>query len=418
MNESTNIILISATALLALLLILLAFMLAASERSVRRLKKSIDEGAKNAVRAEASSQAGFNALAGMLGDAGLRSEQQFENLRASVDRRLAGMQEGSEDKIDRLRLVVDTRLDSMQKDNAANLEKVRLTVDEKLQQSLDEKLSLSFASVRKSLEEVYKGLGEMQGLAQGVGDLKKVLSNVKTRGIVGEIQLGAILSQIMAPSQYLENAAVKPGSQERVEYAVRLPGDGHNEILLPIDAKFHGDSYALLMDAYESADKALFLEARKQLASAIKKSAKDICDKYIAPPYTTDFAVMFLPFEGLYAEAINLGLLEIAQRDYHVMIAGPSTVSALLNSLQLGFKTIAIQQNAGKVWTVLGRVKSEFDKFSSVLASAQNKITQAGSELDKLVGTRTRMIQRTLQEVQGLDENLDDSYIEFLEDES
>ncbi len=418
MNESTNIILISATALLALLLILLAFMLAASERSVRRLKKSIDESAKNAVRAEASSQAGFNALAGMISDGSLRSEQQFENLRASVDRRLAGMQEGSEDKIDRLRLVVDTRLDSMQKDNAANLEKVRLTVDEKLQQSLDEKLSLSFASVRKSLEEVYKGLGEMQGLAQGVGDLKKVLSNVKTRGIVGEIQLGAILSQIMAPSQYLENAAVKPGSQERVEYAIRLPGDGHNEILLPIDAKFHGDSYALLMDAYDSGDKALILDARKQLASAIKKSAKDICDKYIAPPYTTDFAVMFLPFEGLYAEAINLGLLEIAQRDYHVMIAGPSTVSALLNSLQLGFKTIAIQQNAGKVWTVLGRVKSEFDKFSSVLASAQNKITQAGSELDKLVGTRTRMIQRTLQEVQGLDENLDDSYVEFLEDES
>ena len=418
MNESTNIILISATALLALLLILLAFMLAASERSVRRLKKSIDEGAKNAVRAEASSQAGFNALAGMISDGSLRSEQQFENLRGSVDRRLAGMQESSEDKIERLRLAVDARLDSMQKDNAANLERVRLTVDEKLQQSLDEKLSLSFASVRKSLEEVYKGLGEMQGLAQGVGDLKKVLSNVKTRGIVGEIQLGAILSQIMAPSQYIENAAVKPGSQERVEYAIRLPGDGYNELLLPIDAKFHGDSYALLMDAYDNGDKALFLEARKQLASAIKKSAKDICDKYIAPPYTTDFAVMFLPFEGLYAEAINLGLLEIAQRDYHVMIAGPSTVSALLNSLQLGFKTIAIQQNAGKVWTVLGRVKSEFDKFSSVLASAQNKITQAGSELDKLVGTRTRMIQRTLQEVQGLDENLDDSYIEFLEDES
>lgn len=379
----TIIIVLAALLLIALAVVIL--IMAAQARSLRSLRREIEdhekERDKDAERMDAASQASFAALANMLGEAGLRTDQQMENLRTSMDR----------------------QLQSIRTDNAEKLEKMRLTVEEKLQQSLDERLARSFASVRQSLDDVYKGLGEMQGLAKDASDLKKVLSNVKTRGIVGEIQLGAILSQILAPSQYLENTPVVPGASERVEYAVRMPGDGSGDVLLPIDAKFPGDAYTYVMNAYESGEKSAVDEARKALMLALRKAAKDIHDKYIAPPYTTDFAVMFLPFEGLYAEAINLGMMELAQREFHVMIAGPSTVSALLNSLQMGFRNLAIQQNADRVWTVLGSVKSEFDKFEGVLKQAQQRINQANAELDKLIGTRTRMIQRTLRDVQTLD---------------
>ena len=323
---------------------------------------------------------------------------------ASINQALADDELATEQRLEYLRNTMESRLIAIQGDNNLQLEKMRQVVDEKLQTSLDEKLTRSFDSVRQSLQEVYKGIGEMQSLAAGVGDLKKVLTNVKSRGILGEIQLGSILEQILAPSQYEKNVATIPGSSERVEFAVKMPGDGDASVLLPIDAKFPGDSYGHLLEAYESADPERIAARRRILVSQLKKEAKDIQTKYVQAPYTTEFAVMFLPFEGLYAEAVNMGVMEEVQRSCHVMIAGPSTMSALLNSLQMGFKTLAIQQNAGEVWRVLGSVRSEFDKFAEVLDSTQHQLDQANKNLDKLVGTRTRAIQRTLKDVQRLGE--------------
>ncbi|HPF19209.1 MAG: DNA recombination protein RmuC [Eubacteriales bacterium] len=308
----------------------------------------------------------------------------------------------NEQKLDNIRVTMENRLSFLQQDNHQQLERMRQTVDEKLQQTLEERISKSFESVRKSLEEVYRGLGEMQTLASGVGDLKKVLSNVKTRGILGEIQLGAILEQILSKEQYEENVCTRREGNERVEFAVKMPGDGGQTIWLPIDAKFHGDTYANLMNAYETGDQQAIVQTRRMLVDALRKSAKDIHDKYIDPPGTTDFAVLFLPFEGLYAEAVNLGAMETLQRENKVMVAGPATMAALLNSLQMGFKTLAIQKHSGQVWNILGAVKSEFDKFGDVLAATQQRLNQANEELDKLVGTRTRSIQRTLRSVQDL----------------
>lgn len=308
----------------------------------------------------------------------------------------------NEQKLDNIRMTMENRLSFLQQDNHQQLERMRQTVDEKLQQTLEERISKSFESVRKSLEEVYRGLGEMQTLASGVGDLKKVLSNVKTRGILGEIQLGAILEQILSKEQYEENVCTRREGGERVEFAVKMPGDGGQTIWLPIDAKFHGDTYSNLMNAYETGDQQAIVQTRRMLVDALRKSAKDIHDKYIDPPGTTDFAVLFLPFEGLYAEAVNLGAMETLQRENKVMVAGPATMAALLNSLQMGFKTLAIQKHSGQVWNILGAVKSEFDKFGDVLAATQQRLNQANEELDKLVGTRTRSIQRTLRSVQDL----------------
>jgi DNA recombination protein RmuC len=308
----------------------------------------------------------------------------------------------NEQKLDNIRVTMENRLSFLQQDNHQQLERMRQTVDEKLQQTLEERISKSFESVRKSLEEVYRGLGEMQTLASGVGDLKKVLSNVKTRGILGEIQLGAILEQILSKEQYEENVCTRREGGERVEFAVKMPGDGGQTIWLPIDAKFHGDTYSNLMNAYETGDQQAIVQTRRMLVDALRKSAKDIHDKYIDPPGTTDFAVLFLPFEGLYAEAVNLGAMETLQRENKVMVAGPATMAALLNSLQMGFKTLAIQKHSGQVWNILGAVKSEFDKFGDVLAATQQRLNQANEELDKLVGTRTRSIQRTLRSVQDL----------------
>lgn len=302
-----------------------------------------------------------------------------------------------------LRSSVENQLSSMRRENSEQMERMRLTVDEKLQRTLDDRLSRSFESVRQSLDSVYRGLGEMQSLAEGVGDLKKVLSGVKTRGILGEIRLGAILSQILSREQYDENVATVPGSRERVEFAVKMPGSGRGFVYLPIDSKFPADRYEQLTAAYESGRKDDIIEARKALAAAVRSEAKDISGKYVEIPYTTDFAVMFLPFEGLYSEVVNLGLLEELQRSYRVMVAGPSTMAALLNSLQMGFRTLAIQKNASEVWRVLGGVKSEFDKFEGVLIAAQQKLGQANAELDKLVGARTRAIQKKLGQMQELE---------------
>lgn len=321
-----------------------------------------------------------------------------------LNHRFSGMAVENEQKLENIRKTMETKIKDLTAENNSQLEKMRQTVDEKLQKTLEDRISQSFKMVSERLEEVYKGLGEMQNIAASVGDLKKVLSNVKTRGILGEVQLGAILEQILAPDQYEENVRTKSTGSERVEFAVKLPGDDDGVVWLPIDAKFPADSYSKLMDAYDTGDAALVEEAAKNLERVIKSEARDIRDKYLEPPYTTDFAIMFLPFEGLYAEVVRRGLLEVLQRDYKVNIAGPTTMAALLNSLQMGFKTLAIQKHSSEVWDILGAVKTEFNKFGDVLAATQNRINQANAELDKLIGVRTRSIMRKLKNVTSLPE--------------
>ncbi len=321
-----------------------------------------------------------------------------------MDLRMRAFAQENQEKLEAIRATVEKSLTDLREENGKKLEEMRATVDEKLQKTLEERIGQSFKLVSERLEQVYRGLGEMQTLANGVGDLKKVLSNVKTRGILGEIQLGAILEEILAPEQYEVNVVTKPNSKQPVEYAVKLPGDGENLVYLPIDSKFPGDTYAKLVDAYEAGNPAEIAQAAAALDRAIKSFAKDIHDKYIDPPHTTDFGIMFLPFEGLYAEVVRRGMVEILQRDYKINIAGPTTMAALLNSLQMGFRTLAIQKRSGEVWQVLGAVKVEFDKFAGVLAATQQRLEQANSELDKLVGVRTRQIQKKLRSVTVLPE--------------
>ena len=308
----------------------------------------------------------------------------------------------NEQKLENIRSTVKEGLSSMQNDNNKKLDEMRAVVDERLQKSLEDKMNKSFALVSERLEQVYKGLGEMQSLANGVGDLKKVLSNVKTRGILGEVQLSAILQEILSPEQYDENVEVVPESKKRVEFAIKLPGDGENTVYMPIDSKFPGDSYQALTDAYDKGDKEAVDAAVKGLISVIESEAKDISEKYIAPPYTTNFAVMFLPFEGLYAEVVNRGMIEVLQRKYSVNIAGPSTMAALLNSLQMGFRTLAIQKRSAEVWNTLAAVKTEFDKFADALEKTQKHINQASDDLEKLVTTRTNVMRRKLRSVEAL----------------
>ena len=283
------------------------------------------------------------------------------------ERRLHGFTAETTQNLENIRTTVDKNLRAMQEDNNRKLDDMRKIVDEKLQKTLSDRMNESFRLVNERLEQVYKGLGEMQTLAQGVGDLKKVLTNVKTRGIVGEIQLGAILEDILAPDQYEVNVATRPGSRNVVEYAVKLPVEDGGHVWLPIDSKFPGDTYGALRDAYEAGSREQIDACAKQLIATLKAEAKDIRDKYLEPPYTTDFGILFLPFEGLYAEVVSRGLVEVLQREYHVNIAGPSTMAALLNSLQMSFRTIAIQKRSGEVWSVLGAVKTEFDKFEACL---------------------------------------------------
>lgn len=325
-----------------------------------------------------------------------------------LEERLKTFSLENEQKLENIRRSVENRLNYIQEDNNRKLEEMRKTVDERLQQSIEEKMNRSFSLVSERLEQVYKGLGEMQNLANGVGDLKKVLTNVKTRGTLGEYQLSAILSEILSPEQYEENVATKKGSRNVVEFAVKLPSDDDKFIYLPIDSKFPGDTYSALRDAIDEGDKVKIDLAAKALIATIKSEAKDIHDKYIDPPYTTEFAIMFLPFEGLYSEVVNRGLVEILQRDYKVNIAGPSTMAALLNSLQMGFKTLAVQKRSAEVWEILGAVKQEFDKFGDVLEATQQRLDQANKELDKLVGVRTRQIQRKLKDVQTPTRELSD----------
>ena len=325
-----------------------------------------------------------------------------------------GRREMSEN-LENIRRSMAGQLDGIRQENTHQLEQMRQTVDEKLQKTLNDRISQSFQLVNQRLEQVYQSLGEMKTLANDVGSLQRVLSNVKTRGVLGEMQLGAILEQILSPEQYEANVKTRPGSSNFVEYAVKLPGDGNGTVWLPIDAKFPADAYNQLLEASESGDPERVRAAGSLLEQRVRSFAKDIRDKYLAPPYTTDFGIMFLPTEGLYAEVVRRGLVDVLQRDYRVNIAGPTTMAALLNSLQMGFRTLAIQKRSGEVWKVLGAVKTEFEKFGGVIAAAQQRLDQANSELDKLVGVRTRQIQRKLDKVTSLSE---EESVALLEDGS
>ena len=298
--------------------------------------------------------------------------------------------------MEQVRQTIQTSLNRMQQVQADNLAEIQGMVEQKLTQTLEQKVQSAFQMVNERLEMVYRGLGEMQTLAAGVGDLKKVLSNVKTRGILGEVQLGSILQEILAPEQYAYDVTVNPNRREHVEYAVKLPGTTNGQpVWLPIDSKFPGDTYTALRNALDSGNPQQIKAAQQTLTQVIRKCAKDIHDKYICPPYTTNFAILFLPFEGLYAEVINLGMVETLQQNFQVNIAGPSTMAAMLNALQMGFQTLAIQKRSTEVWQVLQQVQTEFDRFADVLQKTQNALHSADSQLERLVGTRTRKMTCT-----------------------
>ncbi|MFA6950887.1 MAG: DNA recombination protein RmuC [Lentimicrobiaceae bacterium] len=326
-------------------------------------------------------------------------DKTFKQFSDTFERNVNSMNELLRIKFDRL----DESQRSLLASNEKKLEEMRITVDEKLQKTLNERLGQSFEIVSRQLETVQKGLGEMQILAQDVGGLKKVLSNVKMRGGIGEVQLSMLLEQILAPEQYAANVCTKKHGSEVVEFAIKLPGkdDMQNAVWLPVDAKFPAELYSNLQDAYDTTDILLIEAAQKTLENAIKKMAKDIHDKYIEPPYTTDFAIMFLPFEGIYAEVVRkAGLLEDLQKNSKVLVTGPSTFAAILNSLQMGFRTLAIQKQSSEVWRILGSVKNEFNKFGDLLEKAQKNIQLAGNTLDEVMGKRTRAIQRKLKDVE------------------
>ena len=334
-----------------------------------------------------------------------------EHSRGQVDqlesfaKNLVQMTRLNEQKLEEMRRTMETQLRAIQDDNTKQLEQMRAVVDEKLQTTLEKRLSDSFKQVSDRLEQVYKGLGEMRTLATGVGDLKKVLTNVKTRGTWGEIRLSHILEQILSPEQYAVNVATKKNSSERVEFAVKLPGrdgDGDGLIWLPIDAKFPQEDYQRLLDAQEAADRDLADKSMKSLEQRIKAEAKNIRDKYIDPPHTTDFGIMFLPVEGLYAEVLRRpGLCDVLQREFRIVVTGPTTLAALLNSLQMGFRTLAIEKRSSEVWELLGVVKTEFGKFGDVLAKTKKKLQEASNTIDS-AEVRTRAIERKLRNVQEI----------------
>jgi DNA recombination protein RmuC len=334
---------------------------------------------------------------------------------------LGRLTDSNEQKIDALRIVVESKLAQIQSDNAAKLEEMRRTVDEKLEGTLERRLGESFKLVSDRLEQVHKGLGEMQSLASGVGDLKKVLTNVKVRGTWGEMQLGNLLNQILIPEQYEVNVATKPGSAERVEFAIKLPGhsaEAGQVVWLPIDAKFPKEDFERLVEASERADVAAVDEAGRQLETRIKSEARDIRDKYLDPPHTTDFGILYLSTEGLYAEALRRpGLQEFLQREYRVILTGPTTLAALLNSLQMGFRTLAIEKRSSEVWSLLGAVKTEFGKFRDVIEKVQKKIQEAGNVIEG-AQKRTRSIERKLRDVQGLPAPDSDRLLAGLEPEA
>lgn len=388
-------LLIGIVIIILLLVILFRLMSeSGSEETAEDVKKALD-ASRSELRLEMNGS--MQTFSRILTDNQKSAAEAQQRQLINLENRFKTMESANNEKLETMRLTMVRQLAAMQEDNQKKLDVIQSTVNEKLESQLNK----SFRLVSERLEKVYEGLGEMQSIAAGVGDLKKVLTNVKTRGILGEIQLGSILEEILPRELYDVEAAVVPGSREHVEYAVKLPGgaDG-SDVYLPIDSKFPGDTYSALQAAYDSGDKARIDAAKKALESAMKKSAGDIRSKYIAPPYTTNFGIMFLPFEGLYAEAVNLGLVETLQREYSVSIAGPSTMAAMLNSLQMGFRTLAIQKRSSEVWDILGSVKREFGTFSEALEKTQRHIRQVDDDLEKLIGTRTRQINRSLSKVE------------------
>lgn len=370
--------------------------------NIQNMKSAISEGQREASQVQAERLSSIDRHVMERQEAMAKAmEQQMKGM----ETRLHNLEDTSEKKMEALRQGMQASMAEMRQENARKLDEIRGTVDEKLQETLQNRISDSFQKVSQQLEQVYKGLGEMQHLANDVGGLKQVLSGVKTRGILGEIQLGAILEEILSPEQYETNVATIPGSRERVEFAVKLPGNDGKPVYLPIDSKFPGDAYMHLQDAIVAGDAAAVAECRKALQAVLKKSAKDIRDKYVEEPYTTAFGILFLPFEGLYAEVVNMGMIEILQRDYGINVAGPSTMAALLNSLQMGFRTLAIQKRSNEVWQVLAAVKAEFEKFEGVMAKMQSHLRQTSDDLEKLMGTRTRAINRKLSQVQELNDS-------------
>jgi DNA recombination protein RmuC len=326
-----------------------------------------------------------------------------DNQTKTQEVRFQSLTQQIQDSLETSRKTINERLGEIQQDNAKKLEDMRKTVDEKLQSTLEERLGASFKIVSERLEQVHRGLGEMQSLASGVGDLKRVLTNVKTRGTWGEIQLEAMIEQVLTTNQYAKNMATRPGSSERVEFAIRFPGrDEDCPVWLPIDAKFPMEDYQRLVDAQDQADLAGIEQAAKALENRIRLEAKSIADKYLEPPHTTDFAVLYLPTEGLYAEVIRRpGLADSLQRDHRVTLAGPTNLLALLNSLQMGFRTLAIEQRSSEVWQVLGQVKTEFGKFGAVIEATEKKLQEASNKFSE-VGRRKRAIDRSLKEVEAL----------------
>lgn len=326
------------------------------------------------------------------------STQQMQN---TLHRNLMTTNEMQREKFESM----NRQQDALVKTTEKRLDEMRLMVEEKLQKTLNERIGQSFELVRSQLENVQKGLGEMKTLAEDVGGLKKVLGNVKTRGTFGEIQLGALLEQMLSPEQYDSNVKTRKNATEFVEFAIKLPGkdDGKSTVYLPIDAKFPKDVYEQYVDAYEAGDVALMESTSKQLEITLKRMAKDIHDKYIEPPYTTDFAILFLPFESIYAEVIRrTSLVESLQKDYKIIVTGPTTLGAILNSLQMGFRTLAIQKRTSEVWSVLGAVKTEFGKFGGMLEKVQKNLQNAGDQLEEVMGKRTRAIERKLRQVEAL----------------
>ena len=366
------------------------------------------------------------AMESMLRDLQANQDSQMNQFRSSVsdsmtqlEQRLQSLEKLNEVKLDTIRTTVEKALSGVREENRQQLEQIRETVNEKLQSTLEKRISESFRNVSERLEQVQVGLGEMKTLANDVGGLKKVLSGVKTRGILGEIQLEAILREILSPGQYEKNVATVPHSENRVEFAIRLPGSKEDApVYIPIDSKFPGDTYAALQEARQKGDKDAVKEAFGRFQKTIFAEAKDIKEKYIYPPATTNFAVMFLPFEGLYAEVVNQsGLVEELQRKYHVNVAGPSTMAAFLNSLQMGFQTLAIQKRSNEVWEVLGAVKTEFEKFEVGMLKMQNHLNQTHSDLESLIGARSRAIRRKLRQVEALDEASTQKIMESLDED-
>jgi DNA recombination protein RmuC len=367
------------------------------------------EAAELRARLDALAQAGAQQERDTRQDLALARREQTEAaavLRREVGERLTQLTQSNEQRLEAIRTTVEQRLDVLRNESAKKLEEMRATVDEKLQATLDQRLGESFKLVSERLEQVHKGLGEMQSLAVGVGDLKRVLTNVKTRGTWGEVQLGALLADVLTPQQYATNVETVPASGKRVEYAIRLPGRGDDgaPCWLPIDAKFPLEHWQRLQDALERADVAVAEDARRALADFLRQQAKSTRALYVAPPHTTDFAVLFLPLESLYAEMMaRPGLADQLQRDYRVMLTGPNNFLALLNIVQMGFRTLAIEQRSSEVWRTLGAVKTEFAKFSDVLAKIKERLDRASAELEN-AGVRRRVLERHLRTVDALPE--------------